>query len=51
MYALWTYFCIVVRVGDVNQVISLIKGGANVNEQEDEDAFAPLHLSAGAGKL
>lgn len=37
--------------GDINRVISLIKEGANVNEKESEHGFAPLHFSAGAGKL
>lgn len=39
-------------VGDMVQVESLIKDGANVNENENtEYGFAPLHFSAAAGKL
>lgn len=35
------------------QVESVIKSGVNVNEKDEESAlgYAPLHYSAGAGKL
>ena len=38
-------------IDDVAQVESLIKSGVNINEKEEESGFAPLHYSAGAGKL
>lgn len=38
-------------VGGVAQVESLIKSGANVNEKEEEDGYAPLHVSAENGKF
>lgn len=33
------------------QVESVIKSGVNVNENDEESGYAPLHYSAGAGKL
>lgn len=37
--------------GDAVQAEALIKSGVNVNEKENENGLAPLHYSAGAGKL
>lgn len=37
-------------IGDVAQVESMIKHGADINEGGDFD-YTPLHISAGAGKL
>lgn len=36
---------------NVDQVKSIVENGVNVNEIEKESGFAPLHYSAGAGKL
>lgn len=46
------FFCIpLFWVDHVDRAESLIKDGANVNEQEDEDDFAPLHYAARYGEM
>lgn len=45
-------FCFVLRyTGDLAQVESLVKSGANVNRKKKKSGLAPLHYAAGAGEL
>lgn len=44
-------FFTLIHIGNVTQVESLIENEADINETENEHGYAPLHFSAGAGKL
>lgn len=40
-----------VRNGDIDEIISMVKAGASINEVEQENKFTPLHWAAHSGAL